>query len=110
MSAPGRESRPRTLLEARGLDAAAASGGVALLERPKADAGSAGAPAEYARPWDGLSQDVPAVHVLLNDGVHQLEVAVGELTENGSANDKSAAAKVFVEARQALYKLLADGE
>ncbi|MET9364489.1 hypothetical protein ABZX93_26720 [Streptomyces sp. NPDC006632] len=53
---------------------------------------------------------VPAVHVLLGDGVHQLGTAIGQVAATGSDTDKSVAAQVLLEARRALCELLAASE
>ena len=95
------------LLEDEGKVTADASSGKRLLELTEAGR-AAVAEAPDNRPWENFGTGVPEAHLALRDGVHQIGTAARQVAQVGTEQQKAKATTILVEARKALYKLLAE--
>jgi hypothetical protein len=61
-------------------------------------------------PWDSMIAAVDPVDETLREAIVQVDAAAAQVLSSGTAQHKARASDVLVEARRALYRILADGE
>jgi DNA-binding PadR family transcriptional regulator len=62
------------------------------------------------RPWEQFAANVPPANKLLRDRVGQIVLAVRQVAEVATEEQKAEATQILTDARKALYQLLADSE